>query len=581
MPKVKIDKRQIVHTTSLFSVDSDFEDERFMRVRIAALHSGLNKNNSDISKDAIVKAQDSFANIPILAYVVKTKDAKGNVVMDYAGHEMHIEQDAYDPESQRMIYDEQVVGVVPESNNFELIYNEETEKWYAWVDALVYRDYGNYCADILEAKGGQTDVSSELWCDSIKYDGKSKTMKIDTFTMTGITMLGEGVEPAMESAHAEMFSLDKDTRNDQMMLIMQELKESLDNYIAANEQHYNLGKEENQKAMTDLEFKELLAKFEKTEEDITFEWEGMSKEEFEAKMKELFDGEEGEEGGEEGQDNGEEGGEGGEPTDPAEPEEPTEPETPTNPETPEDPTPTPTDPVTPVVNDDEGDDNDSAEESNDDEPVINDDEQEKKPNFTKRTFELSFDDVYTALYELLYSAGIDAWISECYEDKFIYQTYPDRRYFSQTYVSENDQIGFSGDAIEVFPMYVTAEEKSYIDVARANYADASAELAKFKSEPEKMEIFSSKEWELISETEEFATLMKQENHFDLSKEDITGKLNAMLLEFVKKGKKNEMFSAKETKPVARALFAFGGMAEVNDSNDFLDKLRDKVNKKES
>ena len=58
--------KQIIHTTSLFKKDEEFKDERFMRVRVAAMHTGINRNNSRFSKECILNAKDTFANIPIL-----------------------------------------------------------------------------------------------------------------------------------------------------------------------------------------------------------------------------------------------------------------------------------------------------------------------------------------------------------------------------------------------------------------------------------------------------------------------------------------------------------------------------------
>ena len=156
--------RYIVSTPSLFKVDEKFDDPRFMRVRIAVMHSGENRNGTSFSANVIKKAKDTFANIPVLAYVQKYQDENGNTVMDYKGHEMHMENDAFHEGQQKMIYDERVVGVVPEKNNFEIQHDDTNDADFAVVDALIYRDYGNYVADILEDRGGKTDVSAEIFC---------------------------------------------------------------------------------------------------------------------------------------------------------------------------------------------------------------------------------------------------------------------------------------------------------------------------------------------------------------------------------------------------------------------------------
>ena len=96
-------ERQIIQTPSLFKVDESFEDSRFMRVRVASMHSGKNLNNSRFSKDCIEAAKDTFANIPILANIIVTTDENGNQHMDYSSHDMHIENDVFNDGEQRII----------------------------------------------------------------------------------------------------------------------------------------------------------------------------------------------------------------------------------------------------------------------------------------------------------------------------------------------------------------------------------------------------------------------------------------------------------------------------------------------
>ena len=159
----------------------------------------------------------------------------------------------------------------------------------------------------------------------------------------------------------------------------------------------------------------------------------------------------------------------------------------------------------------------------------------------------------------------------------IYQTWAEGawRNYGQKYIKNGDELSLDGEPYEVFPMWLTEDEKAFVEVARANYSAVSEELEKYKSEPEKMEIFESSEWEIISDTKEFNDLKLQENHFSLSKDEITEQLNSMLLEFVKKGTKTAFSKEKEVKP--RVMFAFGGRQE--DSNDFLTRLRDRANGK--
>ena len=124
----KKDFVQIVKTPSVFKIDDSFTDDRFMRVRIAVMHSGENLNKSSFSTKVIKDAKDTFANIPVLANVIKYTDENGDEHFDYNGHDAHIEEDAFNEGEYRLIYDEKVVGTVPESNNFEIVHDYFSNK---------------------------------------------------------------------------------------------------------------------------------------------------------------------------------------------------------------------------------------------------------------------------------------------------------------------------------------------------------------------------------------------------------------------------------------------------------------------
>lgn len=277
------DTKIISSTPSVFKVDDKFDDVRFMKVRIAAMHSGKNLNGSSFSTDVIKSAQDSFKNIAVLANVRYHEDEDGNEVMDFGGHDMHVQEDAYDQEQDRVIYDEKVVGIVPETNNFEIVHDDEHNWDVVNVDALLYKDYGNYVCDILNDRGGKTDVSAEIYCPDISYDADSGTVVVNKMIMSGITLLGADKTPAMTGANASVFSIEKDSKDQQMMQIMKELKESLDHYIAVHgeENSKEGGKEQ-------VKFEELLKKYNVTKDDVKFETDGLSDEELEAKFAEAF-----------------------------------------------------------------------------------------------------------------------------------------------------------------------------------------------------------------------------------------------------------------------------------------------------
>ena len=81
--------KYVIQTPSLFEVDETFDDPRFMKVRIAVMHSGENLNKSVFDTKVIKAAKESFKNVPILANVIVMTDEDGNEYLDYGSHDMH------------------------------------------------------------------------------------------------------------------------------------------------------------------------------------------------------------------------------------------------------------------------------------------------------------------------------------------------------------------------------------------------------------------------------------------------------------------------------------------------------------
>ena len=530
---IKEIEKQIVKTDSLFSVDESFNDERFMRVRIAAMHSGINRNNSSFSTNVIKAAKDTFANIPILADVQEYEDKDGNKYLDYSGHSMHIEEDAFNDENLRMIYDEKVVGVVPESNNFEIVTDDETGNDYVYVDALLYREYGNYVCDILESRDNKTDVSMEIGCDDISYSAKDKCLVVNKMTACAITLLGDHVTPGMAKAHAEVFSMNNDDRQNQLIQIMQELKQSLDNYTATFVAQESMKGGTNEQM--NKKFEELLTKYGKSIEDITFEYEGLSDEELEAKFAENFE----------------------EPKKKLEDDDApatTEDETPEEDSKPveNEPAPTPEEPET------QPEENSEPSE----EPEANDDNTE---NFAKncsvelegvkREFAISLNDKQVAIDTLVNDtygeSDNDYYYSDVYEDNktVVMHGLFSGKHYRQSYKEKKGVYSLSGDRVSVFAQYLTQDEIDRLDAMKANYSSIEEKLAKYEAEPEKIQILESADYSSIADKAEFAELKKQENHFDLSIDDLKAKADEIILSYAKAGQLNFSANEEEKKPV--------------------------------
>lgn len=493
----KKDFVQIVKTPSVFEVDSAFDDPRFMRVRVCVMHSGENLNKSSFSTDVIRAARDTFANIPVLANVVKYTDEDGNVRYDYNGHDAHVEEDAFNEGEYRLIYDEKAVGIIPETNNFEIVHDDERDVDYVYVDAYLYREYGNYAADILESKDGKTDVSAEIYTDEISYDSKNQVVVVNKMTMAGVTLLGEDVNPAMKGANAEVFSINKEDRHAQMIKVMEELTDALHKYTTATFNGENSEKGGEPKLN---KFEELLEKYGKTVEEIDFEYEGLSDVELESAFASAFEEGEPEDGGDEDLD---------------------------------------------------GDEEDDAEE-NFAAMTIN-------INGSVKEYSVSLQDKISALYELVnntYADEDNCWydVTVYDDDKYVIMVdYWSGKGYKQSYKVKKDVYTLVGDRVEVFATWLTQDEINKLDKMKADYSDMSEKLSHYEEEPKKMEILSSDDYSLIADDEEFVDLCKQDNHFNMSVDEVVAKADAILTAAAKQKK----FSVTDSENKQAVVKPFG------------------------
>ena len=247
-----------------------------------------------------------------------------------------------------------------------------------------------------------------------------------------------------------------------------------------------------------VKFEELLEKYGKTVEDITFEYENMTDEELEAKFEEVFgEDDTASEGGEEltSEDNGEEGAEDGEET--------SEPEVFEN-----------------IV----------------------------------RTFEISHDDIRWGLYKLLepYEEADDTyyWISAVYDTYFVYENWSGDRIFGQKYTKENDEVAFSEERYNLHKELLTDAEFAELNAMRSNYAEIKSQLVAYQEAEQKVlkdALFLSDEYSSISDKSEFEAL--KANHEEFSLEELKTKLDGIILDYAKKNCLKFSFEETEIKKV--------------------------------
>ena len=530
----------------------DENEEGLMFCKVKAFHDLGNLNKSYIDTDVLKTKMYSINNRPILADIIEVEDEDGNIVKDFNGHSMHINED-----EDKIEYIEFPVGHFINPEDIELSYDEEHDRNFVYCDAVIYEEYTDTC-DILRRRGG-TDVSVELAIRDLAFDCKNKVLKLNDFYVQGCTLLGEHVRPGMAGSKLSLndFAESKNsifsnmTEEEHFKLIetLERLNTTLSELNINKTQNFsNNEKEGGSESVTKLE--ELLSKYNKTVDELSFETEGLSDEELEAKFAEVFEEDTDNGDPEAGEPEGEEGAE--DPVvnnekDPVSEDEP-EPEA---------------DPVEPTSEDPTGE----FEEN----PVEDNPESSK---FSK-TFELSHEDVRSALYGLL-APYEDAdndwyWIVEVYDDHFVYQGLMGN-YWGQKYTKDGDTVAFDGERYELYSEFVTASEKAELEQMRSNYSSIQAELNTYKEAEEKadkMSIFEDESYSNYLETDEFKELMSDESIKKFSKDELQEKADAALGKLVKKTGTFAMNPEKKEEKKTPSFFAF---AKQEKDSSFLDSL---------
>ena len=525
-----------VQVPAYFEV-SDEEDDTLLFCTVKLMHSGENRNHSNVTDEALTKAAKGLAYKPILAnFMEYTDEETGETLKDFTSHDMVINDDG------TATYLEKQVGCfTADEPYFEV--EEETGHNFLYGICAIPREYTDTCS-IIERKNG-TKISVELAVNSMEFDASKKVLNLTDVVILGATLLGKDpktlkdVGEGMKNARLDI--ADFSTKNNSIfadyknqMIELQERLEKLEtacfNKDQNNGQNNNTEEGGNNKDMD--KFNELLSKYGKTAEDIDFEYEGLTDEELEAKFEEVF----GEKKPEE-DDNSDDNGSDGEPSDEGEGSSDTEDDTDTG------------------VKEDNacggGSGSTKKKKKNAEESVED----------MVRTFTVSHEDIRYALYNLLDTVSMDDndWycITSVFDDYFVYESWNGGKIFGQKYTKENDNVAFDGDRYELFREYITADEKAQLDDMRSNYSSIVEELNTYKSAEvyaDKMTVFDDEAYADYLETDEFKALMSDESVNQYSKEELAEKADATLGKLVKKNKTFSFASTETKKRVNRVAF---------------------------
>lgn len=514
----------------LFKKEPENINSGLTPVRLQACHTETNLNKSTISLETMRdKLLPTFQNRPILAYIHEV-----NGVPQFYGHNAH-------EENGEIVYDEIAVGNIPESNNAELVYDEENDRYNVMIDGYLYDEYTK--ASEIVKREEECAVSVEISITKMSWNNTDKTLHIEDGYFSGIAILGyddngNKVMPGMANSNIRLKDFSQSNNSilsdlseseySKLVETLDKLNETLSKFNKKPNITENFEKGGNSK-INMSKFEELLTKYNKAAEDITFDYEGLSDEELESKFAEAFD-------------------EGEPAADPV-----------SDPENQSDPVNEPTEP-----------ENQEPEQTTDPDPVT-----EPTDDTFSKTFTLSHEDLRASLYALLApveeSLNEYYWIVQTFDNHFVYQSCCGN-FYSQKFTTENDSVAFDGERVEVFAEFVTADEKAELDNMRANYSSISEKLAKYENAEmiaDKMTVFSDEAYTNYLDTDEFKALMSEENLKKFSKEELIEKADAALGRLVKVNKAFSYQEPEKKENPKPASFAFGAHEQ---SSSFLDSL---------
>lgn len=517
---------QAVQDFSSADVEETADNKLYAKVRVC--HTLLNRNGSYISEDSMKAAMPSLKYSPLLANIHQLDDG----TWDFHSHDYHIEKD--EDGNENVIYDEKQVGTFTADEPY-LEYDKDMDKTYVVARVAIPESYTR-CADIIREKNG-TKVSCELIIYECSYNAKEKYLQLDNFEFAGCTCLGSekdgtpigegmlGSKITLEDFSEENNSLIK---FNEKMVELQARLEKLETACFDNKK--NNSKEGGNKNLN--KFEELCQKYEKTVDDITFDYENMSDDELIEAFAKAFDEADSTDDGSEGADT------------------PSGSETTTdgNEEGENNPT---------EQNPDESEKGDTTE---DETPFIDDDEPKKKANNAlTRTFEISHDDIRYALYNLLssYEDADNEWyyITGVYDSYFVYESWDGGKIYGQKYTKDNDNVALDGERYSLHKTYLTDSEYTEIESMRSNYA----ELKAFKENVEKNELHSKKEsllvdekYSVLSDNEAFMELKKNMDNYSL--DDLETKAKVIFADYVSSVGNFSLNSSNKNKSHSMQLF---------------------------
>ena len=498
-----------VKVPTTFEVEGSDDNHRDMtKLKIKIFHTGINRNNSKVSKEAAEKAMKTIPDRPVLAAIHQLSNGD----YDFAGHEIEIVHNDKTGKDEVRYIESQVGSFSSEPAFWE--HDDELDKDFVCAYAYISNEYTR-TSEIINRKG-YTKNSCELFIDEMAYDGKEHCLDLIDFYVSGSTLLGTSmdgnekeIEEGMQGSRADIadFSAEnnsvKFSKDEKLIELLDKLNTTLSNFnnnTIRKEEEIEVENKENFEEVT--ETVEVTETEETTEEEVTVTENESEETVDETSEDETVDTEE--ETTEIKEDNACGGG--------------------------------------------SGSTKKKKKNSIECSYTVNDE---------TKTYAVSLDEKISAIHCLVNDTYAEAdntyYGVSVYDSYVIMQDWCSGRYFKQSYMDENDTYTLTGDRVEVYAEFVTKDELNELNDMRSNYSTVVNELNQYKYNEEfadKMTVFEDEAYTDYLETDEFKTLMSKETVDKYSKEELAEKADATLGKFVKSTKTFSYTENKTKKPIA-------------------------------
>lgn len=190
-----------------FEKDESFQHPEFSKVKVFIGTYGLNRNNSNIDRDAFERASNSIFNTPLIGEYSES-------IEDFKGHGGKIE---ITDEGIKYIQTTRPYGVIPESCNPRWEMTEDKKEYYV-CDAIIWTERYEESKKVLE-----NNCNQSMEINLVNFEIKNGVTNIKDFTFSALCILGEDTEPCFESAKI-VYSLNKDEFNKEFSLLLNNIK---------------------------------------------------------------------------------------------------------------------------------------------------------------------------------------------------------------------------------------------------------------------------------------------------------------------------------------------------------------------